>query len=156
MNSYTEKVNSFLNCKNIAVSGVSRKAGTSVGNPIYKKFKEAGYNVFQVNPKADNIEGDVCFPNLKSIPAKIDAVMICTNPNESINVVIECKELGINTVWFHKTIGGGSYSAEAVEFCRKNEISAIESGCPMMHVGPVDFGHKCIHFTLNLFGKLKN
>lgn len=155
MNSYKEKVDAFLNCKCIAVAGVSRKAGTSVGNPIYQKFKSAGYNVFPVNPKAEIVEGDRCYPDLKSISPKVEAVMICTNPKDSINVVKECKELGIEKVWFHNTIGSGSYSNDAVEFCRQNGINAIENGCPMMHISP-DFGHKCIHFVLNIFGKLKN
>lgn len=156
MNNYKEKVEAFLNFKNIAVTGVSRKAGTSVGNPIYQKFKSAGYNVYQVNPNAEVIEGDKCYPDLKSIPQKVKAVMVCTNPKDSIDVVKECKELGIENVWFHNTLGSGSYSKEAVEFCRQNKINSIESGCPMMHVGTVDFGHKCIHFVLNMFGKLKN
>lgn len=60
MNSYKEKVDAFLNCKSIAVTGVSRKAGTAVGNPIYQKFKSAGYNVYPVNPKAKIVDGDKC------------------------------------------------------------------------------------------------
>ena len=155
MNNYKQKVDAFLNSKNIAVTGVSRKAGTAVGNPIYKKFKEAGYNAFPVNPKAEIIEGDKCYANLKSIP-NLEAVMVCTNPKDSIDVVKECKELGIEKVWFHKTMGSGSYSDEAIKFCRENGINAIESGCPMMHVGKVDIAHKCIHFVLNTFGKLRN
>lgn len=154
MNDYKQKVESFLNCKNIAVAGVSRKAGTSVGNPIYQKFKSAGYNTYPVNPNAETIEGEKCYPDLKSIPS-LDAVMICTNSKDSVSVVKECKEIGVDKVWFHKTLGPASYSEEAVEFCRQNGITAIESGCPMMHLEP-DFGHKCIHFMLNVFGKLKS
>ena len=155
MNNYQQKVEAFLNCKNIAVAGVSRKGGTSVGNPIYKKFKSAGYSVFQVNPKAEVIDNDKCYANLKSIPSNIEAVMVCTNPNDSLHVVKECKELGIKNIWFHKTMGNGSYSEKAIEYCRKNGINAIESGCPMMHLGNVDFPHKCMHFILNFLGKLK-
>lgn len=155
MNNYKEKVDSFLDSQSIAVAGVSRKAGTAVGNPIYQKFKSAGYNVYPVNPKAEIIEGDKCYPNLKSISPKVEAAMICTNPKDSIDVVKECKELGIEKVWFHNTLGSGSYSEDAAEFCRQNGIKAIESGCPMMHLSP-DFGHKCIHFVLNFLGKLNN
>jgi len=139
----------------VKVSLLSRKAGTAVGNPIYQKFKSAGYNVYPVNPKAEIVEGDKCYHNLKSISPKVEAVMICTNPKDSLEVVKECKELGIEKVWFHNTMGSGSYSEDAAEFCRQNGIAAIESGCPMMHISP-DFGHKCIHFVLNFFGKLKN
>ena len=156
MNSYKEKVDAFIKCKSIAVTGVSRSSGSSVGNPIYKRFKSEGYETYQVNPNADTIDGDKCYPNLKAISQKVDAVMICTNSKDSISVVKECKELGIDKVWFHNSMGPGSYSKEAAEFCKENGITAIETGCPMMHVGNVDFGHKCIHFFLNVFGKLKN
>ncbi|TSA26734.1 MAG: CoA-binding protein, partial [Ignavibacteriales bacterium] len=68
MNTYEQKVSEFLNQKVIAIAGVSRNPQGGVGNPIYKKFKENGYNIFPVNPNAEMIEGDRCFPNLKSVP----------------------------------------------------------------------------------------
>ena len=156
MNTYSEKVESFLSSKNVAVAGISRNPKTETGNAIYNKLKSAGYNVYPINPNADNIEGDKCYHDLKSVPEKIEAVMISTNPNTAVSVAKECKELGIEKVWFHKTIGKGSYSNDAVNFFFFFWITAIESGCPMMHIKPVDFPHKCIHFTLKLFGKLSS
>ena len=152
---YQEKVNSFLSRKIIAIAGVSRNPQTEVGNAIYKKFKSSGYTVYPINPSAEVVEGDKCYPNLKSTPQKAEAVLITTNPQNSLQVVRECSELGINLVWFHRTFGNGSYSKEAENFCSGNGITAITYGCPMMHIKEADFGHKMAKFFFKLFGRLK-
>lgn len=152
---YQQKVENFLSKKIIAVAGVSRNPQTEVGNAIYKKFKSAGYTVYPINPSAEMIEGDKCYPNLKSIPQKAEAVLITTNPKNSLQVVRECSELGINLVWFHRSFGNGSYSKEAEDFCSNNGITAITNGCPMMYIRDADFGHKVAKFFFKLFGRLK-
>jgi uncharacterized protein len=151
---YKEKVDDFLSQKIIAVAGVSRSAKGHVGNPIYEKFKAAGYKTYPVNPLANEIAGEKCYPNLKSIPEKVDAVFVGTAPKDSLSVVKECAELGINRVWFHHVFGPGNYTNEAIQFCKEKNIQVISSGCPMMHVKADPF-HKFLHFIMNLTGKLK-
>lgn len=147
-------IEEFLQQKNIAIAGISRNPNGAVGNAVYKKFKDAGYSVFAVNPKADTIDGEKCYHDLKSIPIKPDAVFLSTHPNKSLDVVRQCAELGINKVWFHRSFGIGSYNEEAENYCRDNGIAAIVYACPMMFVPPVDFGHKCIRFFMKLGGKI--
>ena len=72
-------VQDFLAQKNIAVVGVSDKRDTGC-NLAYKKFKESGYQVFGVNPRISTFEGDPCYPDLKAIPGKVDAVFVLTSP----------------------------------------------------------------------------
>jgi predicted CoA-binding protein len=141
--------------KNIAVAGISRKPQDAIGNLVYKKFMNAGYNVFAINPFADEIEGMLCYRSLKSLPTKPDAVFISTNSGQSLNVVKECAELGVNKVWFHRSFGQGSYDSQAEKLCKEMGIDAIIYGCPMMFVKPVDFGHKCIKFFMKIGRKLK-
>ena len=152
---YQQKVEAFLSKKIIAVAGVSRNPKTEVGNAIYKKIKSAGYTVYPINPSADVVEGDKCYPNLKSTPQKAEAVLITTNPKNSLQVVRECAEAGINLVWFHRSFGDGSYTKEAEDFCKANGITAITAGCPMMHIKDADFFHKMAKFFFKLSGKLK-
>lgn len=150
----SQLINEFLQTKNIAVAGVSRNPQGGVGNFIYKKFKQCGYNVFQINPNAGTIEGDVCYYDLKSVPQKIDSVFIATNPEQALAVVKQCVENGISKVWFHRAFGNGSYSKEAEDLCKQNNITPIIYGCPVMYLQPVDFGHKCIKFFMKLSGKI--
>ncbi len=153
------KVNSivedFLAQKRIAVAGVSRTR-KDAANTIYQKLKDTGYQVFPVNPNADTIEGDTCYPDLKSIPDGVNGVVIATRPEVAEHVVRECAEVGVPRVWIHRAFEfmGSSVSEEAVAFCRENDISVIEGGCPMMFCEPVDFGHKCMRWISQMTGGL--
>lgn len=62
-------VENFLSQKNIAVIGVSRNT-KKFGNTIYRSLKKKGYNVFPINPNAEKIEGDNCYPDLLSLTQK--------------------------------------------------------------------------------------
>lgn len=148
-----ESVDDFLAQKRIAVLGVSR-GGREAANTVYRKLRGAGYQVFAVNPNADEVEGDTCYPNLTSIPGGVEAVVIATSPEVTESVVRDCAEQGISRVWMHRSFGKGSVSQAAADFCRDNNITVIPGGCPMMFCAPVDFGHRCMRWILNLSGGL--
>ncbi|MEN8119469.1 MAG: CoA-binding protein [Bacteroidota bacterium] len=150
---FKNRVNDFLAQKNIAFAGYSSE-GTEVANHLYNKFKKNGYNVFAVNPKFKQVKNIECFPDIKSIPEKPDALMISTPPSATINLVKECIELGIKHVWIHKAFGNGSYSKDAVKLAEKNGIEIIPNACPMMFLKP-DIFHACVKWVLNIKGKLK-
>ena len=94
----------FLAQEKIAVVGVSDQRETGC-NLAYRKFKETGYTVSAVNPRLTSFEGDPCYPDLKSIPEKPDAVFILTNPQITEDVVQQCVDLGIQRVWMHCMMG---------------------------------------------------
>ena len=79
MSKVDELVKDFLAQKKIAVVGVSDKRETGC-NAGYKRFKEAGYEVYAVNPRITTFDGAPCYPDLKSIPERPDAVFILANP----------------------------------------------------------------------------
>jgi hypothetical protein len=47
-----------------------------------------------------------------------------------------------------------SASEKAIRLCRENNITVIPGACPMMFCEPVDFGHKCMRWSLRLLGSL--
>ncbi len=153
-----ELVQDFLAQKKIAVVGVSdkRETGCNLG---YRKFKAAGYEVYAVNPRITTFEGDPCYPDLKSIPEKPEAVFILTNPQVTEQVVQQCVELGVKRVWMHCMMGtkpglaGGmtSVSQEAVKMCRENGITVIPGACPNQYLEP-DFGHKVMRVMFRTLG----
>src|SRR5215510_6355506 len=97
-------VHDFLAQKKIAVVGVSerRESGCNLG---YRKFKAAGYAVSAVNPHLTTFDGEPCYPDLKSIPEKPEAVFILANPKVTEQIVQQCVELGIRHVWMHCMMG---------------------------------------------------
>ena len=147
-------IDEFLSQRCIAVAGVSRKPETEAGNLIYRKLRDVGYRVFSINPNADMVEGDRCYADLQSVPEKVDAVVIATQPAVADNLVLQCVDADVKRVWLHRSFGRGSVSQSAVELCRQHRIAVIAGGCPLMFCKPVDFGHKCMRWVLGMMGKL--
>ena len=132
----------FLANRRVAVTGVSRTAGGHGGNIVYQRLRERGYQVFAVNPNADEVEGDRCYPDLVSIPGGVEAVVIATRPDVAETTMHECAELGIGHVWMHKGPGPGSVCEDATVYGRDQGITVIDGGCPLMFEPTADFGHK--------------
>ena len=148
-----EAVADFLAQKRIAVAGVSRNSNKAA-NMVYRTLRDRGYETFAVNPITDEVEGDTCYSDLKSIPGGVDAVLIATTPRVAESVVRDCASLGISRVWLHRSFGEGSVSDEATEYCRSHNITVIAGGCPKMFVEGADLGHRCMRLVLGLTGGL--
>jgi hypothetical protein len=154
-------VQDFLAQKKIAVVGVSdrRETGCNLG---YRKFKAAGYAVYAVNPRLTTFEGAPCYPDLKSILEKPDAVFIFANPKVTEQIVQQCVDLGIKHVWMHCLMGTKpglaasmtSVSPDAVQLCHENGIAVIPGSCPNQFLQP-DFGHQVMRVMMRTLGFLR-
>jgi len=147
-----EAATQFLATKKVAVTGVSRTPAGHGGNVVYKRLKQRGYEVFAVNPNAEDVEGDRAYPDLKSIPGGVGAVVIGTNPETAEVTMRECAEMGIRHVWMHRSSGAGSVSPAATEYGRAHGITVIDGGCPLMFDPTSDVVHKCMKFFLSMSG----
>ena len=147
MKPINEAASEFLANKRVAVTGVSRTPKTHGSNNVYRRLRERGYEVFAVNPNRDQVEGDRCYPDLKSIPGGVEAVVIGTRPEIGERTMEECAELGIKHVWMHRGPGAGSVSAAATDYGRQQGITVIDGGCPLMFGPTADFGHKVMRFV---------
>ena len=142
----------FLASERIAVTGVSRTPKDHGSNVVYKRLRERGYDVFAVNPNADEVEGDRCYQDLRSIEGGVDAVVIATRPELAEGTMRECADLGIEHVWMHRGPGAGSVSLAAADYGREHGIAVIDGGCPCMFDPTADFGHKAMRVVLTLTG----
>lgn len=70
------------------------------GYKIWKKLKDNGYEVYPVNPKYDNIDGETCYPTLKDLPKTPDVVDFVVPPKVTLKGVDLAHELGIEYLWF--------------------------------------------------------
>jgi predicted CoA-binding protein len=148
MQSVKEAAAAFLANKRVAVTGVSRTPKTHGSNTVYKRLRDRGYEVFAVNPNAQEVEGDRCYHDLKSIPGGVDAVVIGTRPDRAEDTMRECAELGIEHVWMHWGGGASSVSATATDYGRQHGITVIDGGCPCMFGPTADLGHKIMRVAL--------
>src|SRR4029079_14937923 len=106
-----KSVATFLQGRRLAVAGVSRQPGQAA-NAVYRRLKQLGYEVVPINPKASEVEGTPCYPDVGAVPGPLDGVVIATAPDISTAVVRQCSERGVRRVWFHRSFGIGSVSEE--------------------------------------------
>ena len=138
----------FLQVRRIAVTGVSRSPQQHGANVVYKRLRECGYDVFAINPSTTSVEGDSAYPSLAALPHGVDAVVIGTRPEHAEATVRECIALGIDKVWMHRSMGGGSVSESAAALAREHGITVIAGGCPLMYEPVSDAGHKAMRTVL--------
>jgi predicted CoA-binding protein len=153
MTAIPASISEFLKSRRIAVTGVSRD-GKLPANAIYRRLKSCGYDVVPVNPRATQVEDAVCYPDVASVPGSLDAVMVASPPSAGVEIVKACAERGVRHVWFHRSVGDGSVSAEAVRECRARGIEPIVGGCPMMFTGKVDVFHACMRWFMQRSGRV--
>jgi acyl-CoA synthetase (NDP forming) len=68
-----DKIKSILEPKSIAIIGVSEKA--NAGRLVLNNLIQSGFHkssIYIVKPKTESIEGCKCYPDVKSLPEKVD------------------------------------------------------------------------------------
>jgi predicted CoA-binding protein len=154
MRNIKEAAAEFLALKRIAVTGVSRNPKGHGSNVVYQRLRERGYQVFAVNPNAGEVEGDMCYHDLKSVPGGVDAVVIGTAPAGAEPTMRECADLGIKQVWMHRSVGGGSVSESARADGGEPGITVLDGGCPLMFEPCSDGAHKAMRVIFTMTGKV--
>jgi predicted CoA-binding protein len=152
------KVDDFLAQKRIAIAGVSHTDSSSAANAIYKRFRDAGYEVFVVNPNAEMVEGVISYKHLQDIPGHVDGVVIVTRAEVTDDIVHDCVEAGVPRVWMHGGVHGpgSSVSDTAVTYCREHNIAVIAGACPLMFGDVSDGFHRVIRSVYGVMGRLPN
>lgn len=154
MTSIKEAADAFLQHRRIAVTGVSRNPQGHGSNGVYTRLKERGYEPIAINPNAETVEGDPCYPDLRSVPGGVEAVVIGTRPAHALGTVREAAELGISEVWMHRAFGGGSVDDAAVAWGREKGMTVIDGGCPLMFEPTSDGAHRFMCPLLTWTGKV--
>jgi predicted CoA-binding protein len=142
----------FLRCRRIAVTGVSRDAGSHGSNVVYCRLRERGYEVYAVNPNTESVEGDPCYPSLAAVPGGVEAVVIGTRADLAEQTMAECIELGVTRVWMHRAFGAGSVDAAATALGRAHGVTVIDGGCPCMFAPTDDGAHRFLRRLCTLSG----
>lgn len=89
--------------KTIAVVGMSTEK-TKASNMVASYMRDEGYMVIPVNPRAKEIMGLKCYPDLKSIPVDVDVVQVFRPANEVAGIVEDAIAIGAKAVWMQLRI----------------------------------------------------
>lgn len=102
----------FETTKTIASVGLSNTPGrASLG--VCRYLQEAGYRIIPVNPNETEVLGEKSYPDLKSVPEKIDLVQIFRNPDAVPPIVEDAIAIGAKTVWMQDGAGNPEAAARA-------------------------------------------
>lgn len=82
----------------IAVVGCSDKPWRD-SHRIASYLMAQGYKVYPVNPRHETVLGERCYPDLGSVPERIDLVNVFRNPRYIPEVVEDAIKAGAGAIW---------------------------------------------------------
>ena len=135
----------FFRPRSVAIVGASRDHG-KVGFEILKNIKDGGFpgSIFPVNPKAGQIEGLPCFPDLRAIGQTPDLVVVVVPAAAVAGVVRACAAIHVKAVIIitagFKEVGaeGARLEQEVRELARQHGIRLLGPNC----LGIIVPGHR--------------
>jgi uncharacterized protein len=139
-----KEISEFIESQPVALVGVSRNP-KKFGYTAFKELKDKGMKIVPVNPNAEEIFGEKCYPNVKMLPDDIKGIIIMTKKEQTASVVKDAREKGINHIWIQQMAD----SKEALAELKDSGINYIAGECILMHYKPHSF-HK-FHGMLNKF-----
>jgi uncharacterized protein len=124
MNSDNVMKEILLSAKTVASVGLSsNQEKESFGVVSY--LKEQGYRIIPVNPTAAEIMGEKVYPNLESIPDKVDVVQVFRRSEDVMPVVESAIKIGAKVVWMQE----GIVNEEAAQKARDAGLQVVMDAC---------------------------
>ena len=141
------KYESFWSSKSYAVVGHSSKQ--SFPKITYVGLKKSGKKVFAVDSSTDTVEGDKAYPDLASLPEKVEAAVIEVPNEETKDWIAKAANAGIKNVWIHMECD----TPEALALAQEKGLNVCHGTCAVMYVIP-GFSFHSIHKWINkMLGK---
>lgn len=110
----------------IAVVGLSPKTNRP-SHEVAEYLKQQGYKIIPVNPRATEILGEKSYPDLISIPLKVDLVDIFRRSEDIPPIVDEAIKIGAKAVWMQE----GIISEEAAARARNAGLLVVMDKCTL-------------------------
>ena len=104
----------LLEYKRVAVVGLSED-WSRPSNFAAKYLLDHGFEVIPVNPRYDEILGQKCYPDLKSIPTAVDVVDLFQRSERVAPFVDDAIEIGAKVIWMQLTIINEEAASKAIE-----------------------------------------
>ncbi|MCC6544994.1 MAG: CoA-binding protein [Nitrospirae bacterium] len=114
----------LLESRNIAVVGISNKLGRP-SLTVASYLKGQGYRIIPVNPTIQDVNGEKSYPDLTSIPEKVDVVDIFRKPEDVLPVVEEAIRIGVKAIWMQE----GIVNEEAAGKARAAGLHVVMDKC---------------------------
>lgn len=110
--------------RTVAVVGISDKEERD-SHKVARYLKAHGYRIIPVNPKLTEVLGEICYPDLRSVPEHIDVVDIFRSIEAIPGIVEEAVAVGANVVWMQL----GLQHEDAARKARDAGLSVVMNKC---------------------------
>ncbi len=117
--------------RNIAVVGLSPNADRPSFR-VAQGMQELGYRIIPVRPKITAVLGEQAYPDLASVPHKIDLVDVFRALEHVPGIVDECIALGVKYLWLQD----GVIHEEAAKRAQAAGITVVMDMCLWRDGGP--------------------
>ena len=114
----------LLSIKTIASVGLSSNQEKE-SYWIVSYLKDQGYHVIPVNPTATEILGEKAYPDLESVPEKIDVVQVFRRSEDVPPIVDDAIKVGAKVVWMQE----GIVNEEAARKARQAGLQVVMDAC---------------------------
>jgi len=104
----------FDECHVIAVVGLSSDP-LRPSNGVAGYMRRNGYKVIAVNPNETEVFGEQAYPDLASVPQKIDLVDVFRRPDEAGKAVDDAIAVGARAVWLQEGVIDHAAAQRALE-----------------------------------------
>src|SRR5680860_565069 len=111
------EIKKFLEAPKIAIAGVSRNP-KKFGGAIFKELKNKGFELYPINPNANEIQNVKCFKSLSELPKDVKHLFIVTPQKETFGIAEEAVNKGFEMIWIQQK----SETAEAVKIIQNAGI----------------------------------
>ncbi|MGD9117005.1 MAG: CoA-binding protein [Dehalococcoidia bacterium] len=135
--SETDKISSEIlhSSRVVAVVGLSTKPERP-SHRVASYLKENGYRIIPVNPEEKEIVGETSYPDLASIPERVDVVDIFRRSEEVPAIVEEAIKIGAKAVWMQEGVVNKAAASRAREAglmvimdrCMRKEHLRLQAG----------------------------
>lgn len=124
MNSDQTMKDILLSTRTIASVGLSSNTEKE-SYWIVSYLKEQGYHVIPVNPTATEILGEKAYPDLESVPEKIDVVQVFRKSEDVPPIVDDAIRVGAKVVWMQE----GIVNEQAAQKARQAGLQVVMDAC---------------------------
>ena len=115
--------------KTIAIIGASTDR-RKYGNKAVRAFRDGGWTVYPINPKAETIEGLPCYASIRDVPRPIDRVSIYIAPFFGKKLLPDIAATQPGEVFFNP----GSEDEELLKKAREAGLNVVQA-CSIVNIG---------------------
>ena len=115
--------------RTIAIIGASTDR-RKYGNKAVRAFKDGGWTVYPVNPKAGEVEGLPSYARIEDVPTPLDRISIYVPPTVGLELLDAIAAKKPVELFFNP----GSESPEVMEAARTKGLNAINA-CSIVNIG---------------------